>query len=170
MINKLRFLFTINTWLNNVHTWAMFFLWHLANMFGMVPFWTSTDSCSVPIWGPRPKLRGPEEVVYILNDSCSHFTQRLFPPRVPQHSHDYVLLCTQYIEYHSYLLYIAFICTFTSLFTCLVHNLISSDLPGRLAAHGFPCLLHYCPTTSSLFFLSIFVCCLQILSSTPPIT
>jgi hypothetical protein len=43
----------------------------------MVPFWASTDSGSVPIWGPRPKPRRPEEIVYILNDSCSHFTQRL---------------------------------------------------------------------------------------------
>jgi hypothetical protein len=25
----------------------------------------------------------PEEVVYSLNDSCSHFTQCLFPPTVP---------------------------------------------------------------------------------------
>ncbi len=147
MINKLRFLFTINTWLNNVHTWAMSFLWHLANMSCMVPFWASTDSGSVPIWGPRPKPRRPEEVVYILNDSCSHFTQRLFPPRVPQHSHDYILLRTQYIEYHSYLLYITFIRTFTSLFTCLVHNFISSNLPGRLAAHRFLCLFQYILST-----------------------
>jgi hypothetical protein len=33
---------------------------------------------------PRPKPCHPEEVVYSLNDSCSHFTQRLFPPIVPQ--------------------------------------------------------------------------------------
>jgi hypothetical protein len=37
-----------------------------------------------PIWGPRPKPRRPEEVVYGPNDSCSHFTQRLFPPKLPQ--------------------------------------------------------------------------------------
>ncbi len=34
--------------------------------------------------GPRPKPRRPEEVVYSLNDSCSYFTQRLFPPKLPQ--------------------------------------------------------------------------------------
>jgi hypothetical protein len=34
--------------------------------------------------GPRPKPRRPEEVVYSLNDSCSHFTQRLFPLKLPQ--------------------------------------------------------------------------------------
>jgi hypothetical protein len=34
--------------------------------------------------GPRQKPRRPEEVVYSPNDSCSHFTQCLFPPKVPQ--------------------------------------------------------------------------------------
>ncbi len=117
----------------------MFFLRHLANMSRMVPFWASTDSGSVPIWGPRPKPCCPEEGVYFLNDSCSHFTQHLFPLRVPQHTRDYFLLCAQYIEYHSCLLYITFIHTFTSLFTCLIHDFISSNLPGRLAARGFLC-------------------------------
>ncbi len=37
-----------------------------------------------PIWGPRPKPSHPEEVVYSPNGSCSHFTQRLFPPKLPQ--------------------------------------------------------------------------------------
>jgi hypothetical protein len=57
---------------------------HLANMSCIVPFWASTDSGSVPIWGLHSKPRRPEEVVYILSDSCSHFTQHLFPPKVPQ--------------------------------------------------------------------------------------
>ncbi len=92
-------------WSYNVHTWAIFFLRHLANMSCMVPFWASTDSGSVPIWGPRPKPRRPEDIVYILNESCSHFTQRLFTPKVPLHTHGCFLLYTQYIEYHSYLLY-----------------------------------------------------------------
>ncbi len=140
MVGKLRFLFTINMWSNNVHTWAIFFLRHLANMSSMVPFWASTDSGSSP-FGPCPKPCRLEEVVYILNDSCSHFTQRLFPPRVTQHTHGYFLLCTKYIKYHSYLLHITFAHTFTSSLTCPVHNFISCDLPGRLAAHGFLCPL-----------------------------
>jgi hypothetical protein len=37
-----------------------------------------------PIWGPHPKPRRQEEVVYSPNESCSHFTQRLFPPKLPQ--------------------------------------------------------------------------------------
>jgi hypothetical protein len=55
----------------------MFFLRHLANMSCMVPFWASTGSGFVLIWGPSPKPPCPEEVVYSLNDSCSHLTQRL---------------------------------------------------------------------------------------------
>jgi hypothetical protein len=71
--------------LSNVHTWAMFFLRHLANMSCMVPFWASTGSGFVPVWGgPRLKPRRPEKVVYSLNDSCLHFTQSLFPPKLPQ--------------------------------------------------------------------------------------
>ncbi len=70
--------------LSNVHTWASFFLRHLASTSFMVPFWASTDSGSVPISGSRVRSHDcPEEVVYRLNDSCSHFTQRLFPLNVP---------------------------------------------------------------------------------------
>jgi hypothetical protein len=36
-----------------------------------------------PHLGPRLKPRRPGEVVYSPNDSCSHFTQRLFPLYVP---------------------------------------------------------------------------------------
>jgi hypothetical protein len=40
-------------YLSNVHTWAIFLLRHLANMFSMVPFWASTDSGFDPIQGPE---------------------------------------------------------------------------------------------------------------------
>ncbi len=65
-------------YLSNVHTWAIFFLRHLVNMSSMVPSWASTDSGFVPNLGPCPKPCRPEEVVYIRNDSCSHFTKHLF--------------------------------------------------------------------------------------------
>ncbi len=58
-----------------------------------------------PIWGPRPKPRRLEEVVYSPNDSCSHFTQCLFPPRPPRNIH---VLFLAYVHRHSYLLYITF--------------------------------------------------------------
>ncbi len=93
--------------------WGTLRIWP-ACMSCMVLFWASTDFGSVPIWGPRPKPRRPEEVVYILNDSCSHFTQRLFRPKVPQQHKKINSYST--LQYHSYLLYITFICTFTSLF------------------------------------------------------
>ncbi len=129
----------------------------------MVPFWASADSGSVPIWGSRPKPRCTEEVVYILNDSCSHFTNVFSLREFHQHSQttSYCAYNT-YIEYHSYLLYITFIRIFTSLYTCLVHNFISSDLPGRLAAHGFLCLLQYQLHQGSGISASlVWICCLQ---------
>jgi hypothetical protein len=128
----------------HVHTiWAMYilglcsFLRHIANMSFMVPFWASTDSGSVPIWGPRPKLRYLEKIVYSPNDSCSHFTH-LFPPNVPHQHTEIISYTTQ--KYHSYLLYITFIRTFTSfIITRLLHTFNSSDLHGRLAALGSLC-------------------------------
>jgi hypothetical protein len=71
-------------YLSNVHTWAIFFLRHLANTSSLVPFEHQLTPALSPIWGPGPKPRRPEEVVYSQNDSCSHFTQRLFPPKLPQ--------------------------------------------------------------------------------------
>ncbi len=107
-----------------VHTWASFFLRHLVNMSFMVPFWASTDSGSVPISGsPCPKPCCPEEVVYSPNDSCSHFTQRLFPPSVPWQrtvifhiSLKYPIIARTHIRHH-------IICTFTSF---ILHILFTS--------------------------------------------
>jgi hypothetical protein len=48
------------------------------------PFEHQLTSALSPICGPRPKPRQLEEVVYSPNDSCSHFTQCLFPPKRPQ--------------------------------------------------------------------------------------
>ncbi len=73
--------------------WAMYIL-------GLSSSWGTSRICPArspsehqlapalsPIWGPRPKPRRPEEVVYSPNDSCSHFTQRLFPPILPHDIH-----------------------------------------------------------------------------------
>ncbi len=48
------------------------------------PFEHQLTSALSPIWGPGPKPRRPEEDVYSPNGSCSHFTQRLFPPKLPR--------------------------------------------------------------------------------------
>jgi hypothetical protein len=98
--------FSCSTLFDNVHTWAISFLRHLANMSSMVSLWASTDSVFVPNWGLCPKPRRLEEVVYIPNDSCSHFTQRLFLRNFLSNIH--VLLITIH-SHHSYLLYITFI-------------------------------------------------------------
>ncbi len=106
----------------------MFFLWHLANMSCMVPFWASTDSGSVPIWGPRPKPHRLEEVDYNLNDSYSHFTQLLFPPRVPQHTS---LLLAAYTVYRtSFILIIHHINSYIHIFiymSCLQFHYFQSS-------------------------------------------
>jgi hypothetical protein len=48
------------------------------------PFEHQLTPALSPIRGPRPKPCRPKEVVYSPNDSCSHFTQRLFPRKLPQ--------------------------------------------------------------------------------------
>ncbi len=87
---KIRMVLAASFSLNLHITWAMYLL-------GLSPSWGTSRMCPAwslsehqltpalsPIWAPRPKQRRPEEVVYIPNDSCSHFTQRLFPPKLPQ--------------------------------------------------------------------------------------
>jgi hypothetical protein len=61
--------------LSNVHTWAIFFLRHLANTVrpAWSPFEHQLTPALSPIWGPSPTPRRPEEVVYIV-----------FPPKLPQ--------------------------------------------------------------------------------------
>jgi hypothetical protein len=70
-------------------TWAMYILglfssWGTSWIF---PAWSPPEhqltQALSPLWGPHPKPRCPEEVVYIPNDSCSHFTQLVFPPKLP---------------------------------------------------------------------------------------
>jgi hypothetical protein len=90
-----------------------------------------------PFGGPRPKPRYPEEVVYSPNDSCSHFTQCLFPPKVPQ-QHTGIISYSIW-QYHSHLLYITFTCTLPPFILHALFNFTSSDLHGRLAALGSLC-------------------------------
>ncbi len=104
--NKLRFLFTISTWLSNVHTLAMFFLWHLVNMSCMVPFWASTDSGSVPIWGPRPKPRLRRRL-FIFLVTAAHILPNVFSLQKFLSNTRGLFLTVQYIA-------ISFILIFTS--------------------------------------------------------
>ncbi len=143
---------------SNVHTWASFFLRHLANTSFMVPFWASTDSGSVPIRGARVRSHAIRRrlFTYSPNDSCSHFTQRLFPPKVPwQRTESFliftIIACTHIIHHiHTYI--------YTFYFTNLIPIFISSGLHGRLAALSslWPIqvsMKRYCSTVGALDIL-----------------
>jgi hypothetical protein len=93
-----------------------------------------------PIWGPRAKPCRPEEVVYSPNDICSHFTQRLFRPRLPQQHtcnipyYTFNTIHTYYTSHSSKQLHL--------LFTRQVHSFISLVLHSRPAALGLLCPIH----------------------------
>jgi hypothetical protein len=94
-----------------------------------------------PILGPCLKPRRPEEVVYSLNDSCSHFTQRLFPPKLPQQhtwtvSYNTFNIIHTYQTSHSHKL-------LSLLFTWRFHSFISSGPRGRPAALSLLCPLQF---------------------------
>ncbi len=67
--------------LSNVHTWAMFFLRHLANMSFMVPFWESTESGSVPIWGARVRSHSIRKRLFIVLMTAAHISPNVFSLR-----------------------------------------------------------------------------------------
>jgi hypothetical protein len=71
-------------YLSNVHTWAIFFLITSRIRPAWSPCEHQLTPALSPIWGPHLKPHRPEEVVSGLNDSCSHFTQRLFPLKLPR--------------------------------------------------------------------------------------
>jgi hypothetical protein len=102
-----------------------------------------------PIWGPCPKPCHLEEVVYSPNDSCSHFTQCLFPPKLPQ-QHTY---SASYDTFTSFIPIIHLIHTNNYLF--YLHNRTfcstgSVGLHGRPAALSLLCPLHYSHVISTL--------------------
>jgi hypothetical protein len=151
-------------YLSNVHTWAISFLRHLANMSSMVPSEHQLTPALSPLWGPRPKPRRLEEVVYSLNDSCSHFNHRLFLPKLPQQY--YIYYFSLYIHHHSYLLYITFKQAITSFYYMINSgSFISSALHSRPAALGLLCPIHYLLLTHNLFFPCRFLGFLGILGA-----
>ncbi len=88
------------------------------------PAWSSSEHqltpALSPFWGPRSKPRRSEEVVYTPNDSCSNFTQRLFPPKLPRNIHELFLMIhsTSFIPivHHIHTTIISFIYITYSLF------------------------------------------------------
>ncbi len=125
---------------------------HLSNVLGLSsswgtsrirPAWSPSEHqltpALSPIWGQHPKPHHPEEVVYSPNDSCSHFTQCLFPPILPQQhtctiSYDTFNIIHIYYTSHSHE-------QLHLLFTWHIHTFTSSDLHGRLAALSPLCLI-----------------------------
>jgi hypothetical protein len=123
----------LTCYLSYVHTWAISFLRHLANMSSMAPSVHQLTPALSPIWGSRPKPRRPEEVVYSPNDSCSHFTQRLFLLKLPQRHtcnslhYTFTIIHTYYTLHSSQQLH--------SFLKMIIHSFIS---PGSLWQAGCP--------------------------------
>ncbi len=76
----LKFLFTDAHYLSNVHTWAIFFLRHLANMSSMIPSWASLAPALFPIWGPRPKP-AVQRRLFIVPMTAAHISPNVFSLR-----------------------------------------------------------------------------------------
>jgi hypothetical protein len=59
----------------------MFFLRNLANMSCMVPFWASTGSGFVPIWGARDRSHAVQRRLFILLMTAAHISPDVFSLR-----------------------------------------------------------------------------------------
>ncbi len=108
----------------------------------MCPAWSPCEHqltlALSPIWGPASEatpsaggyLQSSQEAIYSLNDSCSYFTQCLFPPKLPrQHT------CTIFsIHSPSFILIIQHIqAIFTSFYyETITPSLLQFLLAGRL--------------------------------------
>ncbi len=103
LVSGQKHLFTI------MHMYWVMYILGLRSSWGTLrvrPWWSPSGHILTPALSP---FRGapvrshacPEEVVYSLNDSCSHFTQRLFPPNVPHQCIVNILLwCTTITHIH----------------------------------------------------------------------
>ncbi len=59
-------------------TWAMFFLMHLASMSCMAPYWASTGSGFVPIWGARVQSHAVLRRLFIVLMTAAHISPNVF--------------------------------------------------------------------------------------------
>jgi hypothetical protein len=81
----------LRTSLYDMHIYRTTYILGLQSSWGtsrVHPSWSHSRHILTPALSPflRARVRShacPEEVVYSLNDSCSHFPQCLFPPNVP---------------------------------------------------------------------------------------
>ncbi len=129
--------------LSNIHTWASFFLRHLANISFMVPFWASTDSGSVPVWGARVRSHAVRRRLFVVLMTAAHISPNVFSLRMFLGYVQELFLIIHDNSIHTY---------YTSHWYIQLHLLfyisysyyifISSGLHGRLAALGSMCPIH----------------------------
>jgi hypothetical protein len=97
-----------------------------------------------PFWGaPVGSHACPDDAVYSLNDSCSCFTQCLFPQMYREyliiiHGITHIQIIHHIYTYIHNLIFYTFICT------PYLHSFISSALRGRLAALNSLCPIQFC--------------------------
>ncbi len=119
--------------LSNVHTWAIFFLRHLANMSCMVPFWAPTGSGFVPFGGARVRSHAVRRRLFIVLMTAAHISPNVFSLRnFLSNIHDLFLTV---LANHTYWLYITFIRTFTSF---ILHVLFTHSLRRVFIAGWLP--------------------------------
>jgi hypothetical protein len=128
-------------YLSNVHTWAIFFLRHLANMSSMVPSEHQLAPALSPIWA-RVWSHAIRRRLFIFLMTAAHISPNVFSLRnflsnvhvlsLIMHSISFILNI-HHIRTGNYIL----------LFTWQVHSFISSVLHSRPAALGLSCPIHY---------------------------
>jgi hypothetical protein len=131
-------------YLSNVHTWAIFFLRHLANMSSMVPSWASTGSGFVSNLGPVSEATPSGGGCLYSYWQLLTFHPISFPSETSLAT--YMYCSSLYIQPHSYLLYITFRQAVTLFITWQIHSFITSVLHSRPAALGLSCPIHLMPT------------------------
>jgi hypothetical protein len=118
-------------YLSNVHTWAISFLRHLANMSSMVPFWALTDSSFVPNLGPASEATPSGGGCLWSYWQLLTFHPTSFPSKTSSATNTYY--SSLYIHHHSYSLYITFkqaITSFCYMINSLFHFFGSSWQAG----------------------------------------
>jgi hypothetical protein len=147
MVNKLRFLLQL-AWDPATYVLGLYSSWGTSQI---CPAWSPSEHLLTPAlspFGACVRSHAVRRRLFISLMTAAHISPNVFSLREFLNTHDYFLLCTQY---YSYLLYIHHIHIFY--LHVFVHNFISSDLPGRLSAHRFLCLLQLFLMPPLRFFL-----------------
>jgi hypothetical protein len=147
--------------MSNVHTWAMFFLRHLANMSCMVPFWASTGSGSVPIWGARVRSHAVLRRLFIVLITAAHISSNVFSLWKFLSNIQGLFLTVHSNIIHTYYTYITFIHRFTSfiLYVLFTYSLLRIFMAGWLPSA--PCvgyIFYWYKTVMLIPYYSVYAC------------